>query len=135
MPAAVSLAPASERFPSSRIVPPGRTILRLLDGFRLEHHGTLLSPSSSGRRLLAMLGLRGTMSRPTAAGMLWQDATERHALGNLRTTLWRLRVAGNHMVEAQDDQLTLAAEIDIDVSGFTAWALRLVGLIPTGRSN
>lgn len=132
MSAAVSLAPAPERFPSPRVVPPGRTILRLLDGFRLECNGTVFSPSTSGRRLLAMLGLRGTMSRPTAAGMLWQDATEHHALGSLRTTLWRLRIAGNHLVEAHDDLLTLAAEIDIDVSGFTAWALRLVGPDPAG---
>lgn len=130
MSVAVSLAPVPKPVRSSRVVRPQCTILNLLDGFRLERNGAVLSPSANGRRLLAMLGLRGTMSRLTAAGMLWQEATERHALGSLRTTLWRLRGEGHHLIHAHHDQLTLAAEIQVDVSGFTAWALRMVGSGP-----
>lgn len=135
MSVAVSLTPVPELARSSRVVRPECAILSLLDGFRLERDGAVLSPSVNVRRLLAMLGLRGTLSRPTAAGMLWQQATERHALGSLRTTLWRLRGAGHQLIEMHDDQLTLAAQIQVDVSGFTAWALRMIGSGPAGDDD
>jgi DNA-binding SARP family transcriptional activator len=106
--------------------PVTRTRLTLLGGFRLDRGDTTLSPPASGRRLLAVLGLHGPMSRADAASTLWQDASERHALGSLRTTVWRLHKVAPDLVDARDEYLRLAPDVDVDVAEFAAWARRLL---------
>ncbi len=103
-----------------------RARLRLLSGFRLEHHGTAVTLSAAGQRLLALLSVRGAMARTAVAGTLWPEATERHAHGSLRTTLWRLGHAGFPLVESRTDRLALANTVDVDVRSFVAWARRVL---------
>lgn len=100
--------------------------LRLLGGFRVEQGNSVLSPPSGGRRLLAILGTRGAMSRTAAAGILWPDVTERHAQGSLRTTLWRLGQLHPQLVETTADHLDLASGIEVDLWSFTLSAMRLI---------
>lgn len=102
------------------------TRLRLLGCFRVEQGDSLLSPSAGGQRLLAILGARGAMSRTAAARMLWPDATERHAQGSLRTTLWRLGRIHPRLVETTADRLDLASGIEVDLWLFTVSAMRLI---------
>lgn len=104
----------------------GPTRLRLLGGFQVEQGDSILSPSAGSQRLLAILGARGGMSRTAAARVLWPDATERHAQGSLRTTLWRLGRIHPQLVAATADRLDLASGIDVDLWSFTVSAMRLI---------
>ena len=45
--------------------------------------------------------------RPYIAGVLWSDATEGHAAGNLRCALWRLTHCGARLLEADGAMLRL----------------------------
>jgi DNA-binding SARP family transcriptional activator len=117
----------------SQISCAGHTRLNLLDGFRLEHGGAFLTPSFNGQRLLALLSMHSAMTRPTIAGMLWPEATEVHAQGNLRTTLWRLKRPGIRLIDTHCDSLILAPKVQVDVHEFTYVARRLVDdAVPEG---
>lgn len=100
--------------------------LTLLGSFRLEQGRSTLEPGARGQRILAMLALLGPMSRAHAAGLLWPDASPRHAQGSLRTAVWRLRQVEPDLVEPWDEYLRLGHRVRVDVTGFTAWAMRLL---------
>jgi DNA-binding SARP family transcriptional activator len=100
--------------------------LTLLGGFRLERGGSGLPTSTQAQRILAMLALLGPMSRAHAAGLLWPNASPRHAHGSLRTTVWRLRQVEPDLVEPWDEYLRLGRRVRADVTAFTGWALRLL---------
>lgn len=106
---------------------PGRgpTRLGLLETFRLTSDGVELHLSAGGQRLLAILGLRGTMSRVTVAGLLWPDASEDRARGSLRTTLWRLSRSGVPLVEVRSEALALAGSVEVDLNSYNGWARSL----------
>jgi DNA-binding SARP family transcriptional activator len=71
--------------------------------------------SLSGRRLLTYLALRGRARRCELAGTIWPDATEDHAMGSLRTTLWRLRGIDRELVAGTVDDLWLGSHVTVDV--------------------
>lgn len=100
--------------------------LTLLGSFRLEQGSSTLDPAARGQRILAMLALLGPMSRAHAAGLLWPDASARHAQGSLRTAVWRLRQVEPDLVEPWEEYLQLGHRLQVDVTGFTAWARRLL---------
>lgn len=100
--------------------------LRLLGGFRLERKGIEQPLSAGSRRLLAILGIRGEMTRTAAAGMLWPHATEGRAQGSLRTSLWRLGDLTDALVEVHYEQLALVPSVDLDIRSFTKQASWLV---------
>lgn len=103
-----------------------RIRLTLLGRFRLEVPSTGSAPTSCGRRLLALLATRGSMTRAVAAGTLWPDATQRRAQGSLRTTLWRLHRASDRLVVAKGDCLVLDGAVSVDMQAFTLRARRLI---------
>ena len=107
-----------------------RIRLTLLGGFTLTRDGVPLRPGGTGRRVVALLGLLGPMSRSTAAGTLWQDVPEHHALGSLRTAVWRLHRLAPDLVTAEDDHVQLDAGVDVDVDAFTAWGMRMLRAEP-----
>jgi DNA-binding SARP family transcriptional activator len=107
-----------------------RTRLTLLGPFRLERGEETLRPTENGCRVLAMLGLRGAMSRSDLAGQLWQDASEQCALGSLRTALWRLRKTAPDLLDASGTYLRLQAGVEVDVTAFAAWASGLLRADP-----
>jgi DNA-binding SARP family transcriptional activator len=67
-------------------------------------------------RLVAFLALRrGAVSRSVVAGTLWMDAAEERAMANLRSMLWRARRVELAFVQAAGDQLSLAADVAVDL--------------------
>jgi DNA-binding SARP family transcriptional activator len=109
------------------VVDPARTRLTLLGGFAL-HVGEQTTALAGGpQRLLALLALHETpLSRGYVAGVLWGDASEAHAHGSLRSALWKLRLAGLHLVEPHGDGLELAPAVAVDMRRVTRLARALV---------
>ncbi|MFE3289396.1 BTAD domain-containing putative transcriptional regulator [Rhodococcus sp. NPDC059234] len=103
---------------------PAAIRLGLLGSFRAERMGTRLPLSPGGQRLLATLTLRGITSRTAIADLLWPEATEQHALGSLRSTLWRLHQTDADLVHNRGENLALGP-VDVDLLRFVAWAHRL----------
>lgn len=89
-------------------------------------NGSHTIPEGS-KRLLAYVALkRGRVERVRAAGMLWPEADDVRAAGNLRSALWRLRGAGIEVLTADKFSLSLRADVDVDVHHLERWADRLV---------
>ena len=99
--------------------------MALFGGFELRLDGRVLRPCLSEQRLVALLGVRGGLPRSAAAALLWPDAADARAQGNLRTALWRLVKLCPGLVVVDGDRLALGPA-EIDVTGFVRWATRLV---------
>ena len=93
----------------------GRTQLGLLGSFRLERDGVPLPVPVGCQRLMALLGLRGRLSRTVAAGLLWPEVSDDRARACLRTALWRLRRIDVPLVDVRADALAPAESVDTDV--------------------
>lgn len=105
----------------------GRIRLSLMQGFSLSLDRTLITIPLSAQRVAAFVALRDRPSlRPYVAEMLWLDATQDRAMGNLRSALWRLRQAGAEIVESAGDYLSLGRDVTVDVLDFASWARRLM---------
>jgi len=98
--------------------------LDLLGTWRLATSGDELEMAVNGRRLLALLALRGRCDRPYLAGTLWPECSEAHAQGNLRATLSRLhrRNLAGALDCSAGGVLALRAEVEVDVHGVLAVA-------------
>ncbi|MGI9062314.1 MAG: AfsR/SARP family transcriptional regulator [Pseudonocardiaceae bacterium] len=105
---------------------PTRCRLRLLDGFALEVGGRVCHPQLSGQRLLALLTISGPTGRVTAAGTLWPEASEPHALGSLRTAIWRLHSCSPGLVLGDADHLRLSPAVEVDIHTVVQRATRLI---------
>ena len=65
--------------------------LRLLRGFSLARAGQPLSVPMGEQRVLAFLAVNDRpLLRCYVASALWLDSSEKHALGNLRSAIWRV---------------------------------------------
>jgi DNA-binding SARP family transcriptional activator len=85
----------------------------LLGGFRL---GGIVRPAPAGaQRLIALLALRGRLDRSTAAGLLWPDVTEAHAIGSLRSALWRVNGLSPDLVRTDRHSVELGGQVETDV--------------------
>ena len=92
--------------------------VHLIDGFELELDGRPISLSPSLERLIAYLALHvKPLLRTHVAGALWLDASEQHAIGNLRSTLCRLRQIGGRVVDASATHLLLSPDVSVDLRG------------------
>jgi DNA-binding SARP family transcriptional activator len=106
---------------------PQRPHLALLGGFSLQIGSELLNLCPQLQRLLALLSLSdAALPRHYAASVLWADSTERHALGSLRSALWKLRDSGLDLIENVGDNLRLSVRVDVDVRGATDLARDLM---------
>jgi DNA-binding SARP family transcriptional activator len=65
--------------------------INVLGTFEVVSQGKLLNLRPSVQRVIALLVVRGALTKADAAGLLWLDASQARARDNLRTTLWRLR--------------------------------------------
>ncbi|MFI2376654.1 BTAD domain-containing putative transcriptional regulator [Streptomyces sp. NPDC018964] len=106
------------------VPPPPR--LRLLGQFRLELGTETVELCRNGQRLLAFMGLRGRVSRTVLAGTLWPEATEEHARGSLRTTLWKLPRGEPPLIRCHGDTLLITPVLRVDVHALTRTALGVV---------
>jgi DNA-binding SARP family transcriptional activator len=100
--------------------------LALLNGFELICDGTTLAMPLGAQRLLAFLALRDhPVPRPFIAGTLWPDTPDRRSSANLRSSVWRVHRPGYRIIDASDQEMRLAPDVEVDVRQTTAIA-RLV---------
>jgi DNA-binding SARP family transcriptional activator len=106
---------------------PPRGRIALLNSFELLWEGEDVPLPMPAQRLLAFLALQDRpVARTYAAGTLWFDSTEDHALGSLRSALWQLRQHGYQLVEAASHQLRLAPGVSVDLHEAVALARSLL---------
>jgi DNA-binding SARP family transcriptional activator len=84
-------------------------------------------PGGAGRRVIAMLALRGAMTRAQARGTLWPDLGEAEAAGRLRTALWRLAAWRHTVLDERGEVLRLAPGLAVDVDEMCRAAAALRG--------
>ncbi|WP_433361204.1 AfsR/SARP family transcriptional regulator [Actinoplanes sp. CA-142083] len=90
--------------------------LRLVETFALVVDGAEVPLAEGARRVLAFLALgSGPMIRSYVAYTLWPDTPESRSLGYLRAALWRLRKAGDDLVEESSGRLRAGAGVRVDV--------------------
>jgi DNA-binding SARP family transcriptional activator len=94
--------------------------LGVLDGFRLCCSGRELLPRPGEQRLLAFLAVRTKADRALVAGTLWPEVSDRHAMGSLRTALWRIRRLTPPLVDCEGELLVLEPSVSTDLSRLTA---------------
>ena len=106
--------------------------LTLLGGFRLEDGTAPVRLQPGGQRLVALLAVRGPLTRACAAGTLWPAGPRGHGMASLRTTLWRLGRLAEPPVTTSPTHVRLAAAVEVDLERLVAAASRLVedGLAP-----
>lgn len=109
---------------------PGRR-LKLLGEFELTADGSTVPLGCAAQRVVAYLALqRRSRSRVLTAATLWPSASEERARGNLRSTLWRLRVPCARVVVSDDARLALATNVAVDVDELVADASATITGIP-----
>jgi DNA-binding SARP family transcriptional activator len=98
--------------------------LDLLGTWRLTASGDVLEMGVNGRRIFALLALRGRCDRPYLAGTLWPECSEAHAQGNLRATLSRLhrRNLAGPLACSTGGVLALRPDVEVDVHSVLAVA-------------
>lgn len=109
---------SSDEISTGKPTPPAGRVhaeVTLLDGFRLTLDGCDVRLPVGAQRLVALLALRGQVGRGRLAGTLWPDTTERHALGSLRTGIWRVSQAAPDLVITMAGQVGLDARAQVDV--------------------
>jgi DNA-binding SARP family transcriptional activator len=100
--------------------------LALIGGFALRRGSQELGIPPSGQRLVALLALKDQpMGRLHVAGTLWPDYSTQRSLADLRTALWRVGQAGEHLIVASPSFLALGADIEVDVRKLVTCARRL----------
>jgi DNA-binding SARP family transcriptional activator len=100
--------------------------IQLLDGFALETSDSRRGLSRGAQRLVAYLALCRRVHRSVTAGVLWSDASENHALANLRTTIWRVNRLVPGLVHADGVFLSLAPWASVDCREQETHAMRLL---------
>jgi DNA-binding SARP family transcriptional activator len=94
---------------------PKAAVLHLFGGFRLAIDGGEIPLQVVAQRVVAVMALRGRMSRSRLAGTLWPEADEQRALARLRTAIWRVNRAAPTVVQAGAGAVGLHDEVDVDV--------------------
>lgn len=108
-----------------------RAALHLFSGPRIVVDERLVDVPEGSKRLIVFLTLqRRNLERGWLAGMLWPDGENSRAMGNLRSSLWRLKRAGIDILEASKWTIKLRDDISTDIEGFDQWAARLINRAP-----
>jgi len=107
------------------------TVLHLLAGPYVTVDGRRWDPPEGARRVLVLVALHvGRLPRGRVASALWPSCDEDRAAGNLRSSLWRLRGAGVHLLDVDRSSVGLAAGIVVDVRLVGDRAVRLINGAP-----
>ncbi len=106
--------------------------LTLLGTFRLTADGEVVPLHEREQRVLALLAVRDrTMGRSALAGVLWPDASDANALGSLRSSLSQLPSSLRRQLMVSPQDLTLSAEVSVDLRRARILAQQLLALPPT----
>ena len=89
--------------------------IHLLGGFSLDIGADHVDLPQAGQRLLALVALRGPITRESASTFLWPGAPRARAAGNLRSVLWRLDPRASRWLRTHADRLALSQVTTIDV--------------------
>ena len=90
--------------------------LRMLPDFGLFASDERVRVKPSLQRVLAYLALAGGLvERSRVAGELWPEVTEKRALGNLRSVLWRADKAPRSLIETAERRLRISAQLTVDM--------------------
>jgi DNA-binding SARP family transcriptional activator len=100
--------------------------LTLLGSWDLSIDGESVHVALNGQRMLALLALKGRLTRAYAAGMLWPDVFDEQASARLRSTLWRLQETSNDLVVREGQRLALAPHVEVDAAEASALARSFV---------
>jgi DNA-binding SARP family transcriptional activator len=97
--------------------------LSLLGAWQLASAGCAVEVGMNGRRLFALLAMRGACDRSYVSGILWPDCSDPNAHGNLRATLSRLHRRNlADILRSANDVLSLRAGVEVDVHRLLATA-------------
>ncbi len=90
--------------------------VQLLGRWRLSFiESDLAVPAGSTQKLIALLALRGSLSRTQIWGTLWPEASTAHASGRLRTAMWRLADSRLLLLDEDHGRMNLAPSVQVDV--------------------
>jgi DNA-binding SARP family transcriptional activator len=102
-----------------------RASLFLLGRWNVEATPALGHPiGDAARRAIALLALRGPMTRSQIAGTIWPESTEEAANARLRTALWRMKDR-HALLDDRDRALSLRSDVWVDVVELRSVALML----------
>ncbi len=105
----------------------GTAELTLLRGFALTAGGTRVPLAFTAQRLVAYLAVQQRpVHRPHVAAELWPETTTARANANLRSALWRVQRACPGLLDTSAQQLSLAADVVVDLDRAHALADRLL---------
>jgi len=103
-----------------------RVRMTLLGSWDLSLDGRSVRVALNGQRLLALLALKGRLTRAYAAGMLWPEVFDEQAGARLRSTIWRLQQIGRDLLVRESQRLSLAPGMHVDVHAEVARAHALL---------
>ncbi|MFE9018085.1 BTAD domain-containing putative transcriptional regulator [Streptomyces sp. NPDC007808] len=89
--------------------------VHLLGSFQLQAGDTEVFLAEGPQRLVALLALRGRMTRSRLAGTLWPENTEKRALASLRTAIWRTNSAAPWLLNGSGKAIALDTSVAVDV--------------------
>jgi SARP family transcriptional regulator, regulator of embCAB operon len=99
----------------------------LLGRFGLAEGVDRVALAPASQRLLAYVALAGrVVRRDLAAGALWPAVVERYAHGSLRAALARLAARAPGVLQAEGRDVSLGAEVDVDLHDTQVIARRLL---------
>jgi DNA-binding SARP family transcriptional activator len=116
-----------------RAIDAGKPVLHLFGGPAVTVRRRRIDVPDGSKRLLVFVALhRRIVQRRYAAGSLWPSGGDARAAGNLRSALWRLKVAGIPLLHADKCTLALGEDVVVDVHAVAEWAGRLIDDRATG---
>lgn len=105
--------------------------LHLFGGPYVTDGGKRREIPEGSKRLLVYVALRRRrVERRHAAGVLWPVGSDERAAGNLRSALWRLRVAEIDLLVVDKCSLRLRDDVTVDLEEVGAWTARIVAGAP-----
>lgn len=103
-----------------------RYALALLDGPRLAQDGGAIHLPSRSQRLVALLALRGPLSRAVVAGQLWPEVAETRARASVRAAVRDLQQRAPALLTTTPDDLSLAENVPVDVHDLRSLARQVL---------
>lgn len=98
--------------------------LRVLGTFTAYIDGRRVVLRPSAQRVVALLAVRGALPSPDAGGVLWPGLTQKRAMANLRTALWRVRNDGPGFVSREGSVVRISSDVRVDLFEVREWVQR-----------